>query len=137
MLFKFCIQVTFKTYNCPMLSILQFLLVLIRGVLPCFICINIYIYTFLQVWYTHAGGLRGRVVKVVDLRSLVPHRCRFDPHLGRNLLCEEAIQLAYGRSLVLPGCPLMPEIMPGGAPGVFLHQYKLEKNRRKNLGGTL
>jgi hypothetical protein len=70
----------------------------------------------------HVGGLRGRVVKVDDLRSQVPHRCRFDPHSGRNLSCDEAIQLAYGRSVVLSRCPLVPEIMPGGASGVFLHQ---------------
>jgi hypothetical protein len=70
----------------------------------------------------HGRGLCGRVVKVADLRSQVPHRCRFDPHLGWNLSCEEAIQLAYGRSVVLPRCPLVPKIMPCGAPGVFLHQ---------------
>jgi hypothetical protein len=103
----------------------------------CFICIIIYIHIFLQLWCTHSWGLRGRVVKVADLRSQVPHRCRFDPHSGRNLSCEEAIQLAYRRSVVLPRCPLVPEIIPEGAPGVFLHQLKLEKFRRKNLGGTL
>jgi hypothetical protein len=73
-------------------------------------------------FFNFKGGLRGRVVKVVDLRSQVPHHCRFDPHSGRNLSCEEAIQLAYGRSVVLPRCPLVPEIMPEGTFGVFLHQ---------------
>ena len=37
----------------------------------------------------------------------------------RILLCEEAIQLAL--SVVLLRCPLVSEIMNGGAPDVFLH----------------
>ena len=47
---------------------------------------------------------------------------------GLNLSCEEAIQLACGRSVVLPRCPPVPEIMYGGTSGVFLHQSKLEKS---------
>jgi hypothetical protein len=35
---------------------------------------------------------------------------------------EEAIQKAYGTSVVLLGCPFRPEIMHGRAPEVFLHQ---------------
>jgi hypothetical protein len=38
------------------------------------------------------------------------------------LSCEEAIQLAYGTSMVLLRCPFVPEIMHGRAPEVFLHQ---------------
>jgi hypothetical protein len=37
------------------------------------------------------------------------------------LSCEEAIQLAYGKSGVLLRCPIVPEIMHGRAPEVFLH----------------
>jgi hypothetical protein len=35
---------------------------------------------------------------------------------------KEAIQLAYGMSVVLLKCPFVPEIMHGGAPEIFLHQ---------------
>jgi hypothetical protein len=38
------------------------------------------------------------------------------------LSCEEAIQLAYGTSVVPFRCPFVPEIMHGMAPEVFLHQ---------------
>ena len=34
----------------------------------------------------------------------------------------EAIQLAYGTLVVLLRCPLVPEIMQGGATEVFLHK---------------
>jgi hypothetical protein len=37
--------------------------------------------------------------------------------------CEEAIQLAYGTTVVLLRCPFVPEIMHGGAPEVFLRQF--------------
>jgi hypothetical protein len=60
-------------------------------------------------------GVRGRVVKVVDFKSLAPHRCGFESGQGLWILsCEEAIQLAYGT--------FVPEIMHGRAPEVFLHQ---------------
>jgi hypothetical protein len=36
--------------------------------------------------------------------------------------CEEAIELAYGTSVVLLRCPFVPEIMNARAPEVFLHQ---------------
>jgi hypothetical protein len=75
-----------------------------------------------RIKFLKIRGLRGQVVKVADLRSQVPHRYRLDPHSGRNLSCEEAIQLAYGRSVILPRCPHVSEIMPGGTPRVFLHQ---------------
>jgi hypothetical protein len=38
------------------------------------------------------------------------------------LSCEEAIQLAYGTSVVLLGCTFVPEIMHRRAPEVFFHQ---------------
>jgi hypothetical protein len=41
--------------------------------------------------------------------------------------CEEAIQLAYGTSVVLLRCPFVPEIMHGRAPEVssgFLKETK-------------
>jgi hypothetical protein len=64
-----------------------------------------------------------RVVKVVDFEPLAPHRCGFESRHGLWILsCEEAIQLAYGTSVVLLRCPFEPEIMHGRAPEVFLHQ---------------
>jgi hypothetical protein len=39
-----------------------------------------------------------------------------------NLSCEEAIQLAYRTSVVLPWCPFVPEINYRRAPEFFLHQ---------------
>jgi hypothetical protein len=65
----------------------------------------------------------GRVVKVVDFKPLAPHRCGFEFQQGLWILsCVEAIQLAYGMSVVLLRCPFMPEKMHRGAPEVFLHQ---------------
>jgi hypothetical protein len=63
------------------------------------------------------------VVKVVDFKPLVDHCYGFESRQGLWILSyEEAIQLAYGTSVVLLRCPLMPEIMHGRAPEVFLHQ---------------
>jgi hypothetical protein len=63
------------------------------------------------------------VVKVVDFKSLALHRCGFESGQGLWILsCEEAIQLAYGTSMVLLRCPFVPEIMHGTAPEVFLQQ---------------
>jgi hypothetical protein len=63
------------------------------------------------------------VVKVVDFKPLAPNRCGFESRQGLWILsCEEAIQLAYGTSVVLLRCPFVPEIMHGGAFEVFLHQ---------------
>jgi hypothetical protein len=61
-------------------------------------------------------GICGRVVKVVDFKPLSPHRCGFESQQGVWILsCEEAIQLAYGTSLVLLRCLFVPEIMHGRA----------------------
>jgi hypothetical protein len=63
------------------------------------------------------------MVKVVDFKPLAPHRCGFESRQGLWILsCEEAIQLAYGTSVVLLRCLFVPEIMHGRAPEVFLHQ---------------
>jgi hypothetical protein len=57
------------------------------------------------------------------LAPLAPHRCGFESRQGLwILLCEEAIQLAYGMSVVLLRYPFVPEIMHERAPGVFLQQ---------------
>jgi hypothetical protein len=65
------------------------------------------------------------MVKFVDFKPLAPHhRCGFKSRQELWILsCEEAIQRAYGKSVVLLRCPFVPEIMHGGAPEVFLHQY--------------
>jgi hypothetical protein len=63
------------------------------------------------------------VVKVVDFKSLAPQRCGYESRQGLWILSyEEAIQLAYGTSVVLLRCPFVPEIMHVRAPEVFLHQ---------------
>jgi hypothetical protein len=73
--------------------------------------------------YFMKRGVRGRVVKVADLKPLAPHRCGFESRQGLWILsCEEAIQLAYGTSVFLLRSPFVPEIMHGRAPEVFLHQ---------------
>jgi hypothetical protein len=67
--------------------------------------------------YCLLRGVRGRVVKVVDFKPLAPHRCVLESRQGLWILsCEEAIQLAYGTSVVLLRCPFVPEIMHGRAP---------------------
>jgi hypothetical protein len=77
-----------------------------------------YLQNLLKAW-----GVHGRVVKVLDFKPLVPHRCGFESRQGLwILLCEEAIQLAYRKLVVLLRCPLVPEKMHRGAPEVFLHQ---------------
>jgi hypothetical protein len=40
----------------------------------------------------------------------------------KNINIEEAIQLAYGMSVVLLRCPFVPEILNGRASEVFFHQ---------------
>jgi hypothetical protein len=63
------------------------------------------------------------VVKVVDFKPLAPHRCGFESRQGLWILSfEEAIQLAYGTSVVLLRYPFVPEIMHGRAQEVFLYQ---------------
>jgi hypothetical protein len=60
---------------------------------------------------------------VVDFKPLAPHRCKFESRKGVWIFSyEEAIQLAYGTSVVLLRCPFVPEIMHGRAPEVFRHQ---------------
>ena len=68
-------------------------------------------------------SVRGQVVRVIDLTSLAPQRCWFESRHGLwILLCEGAIQLAYGMLVVLlMWCPLVSEIIHGGASEVFLH----------------
>ena len=57
-------------------------------------------------------GVRGLVSQIGDLESLAPHRCRFEFCQGLWILsCEEAVQLAYGKMVVLQSCLLVPEIM--------------------------
>ena len=51
------------------------------------------------------------MVRVVDLESLAPHHCGF----------ESRYPLVYGMLVVLLRCALVPEIMYGGAPEVFLN----------------
>jgi hypothetical protein len=68
-------------------------------------------------------GARGRVVKVVDFERLALYRRGFKSRQGLWILsCEETIQLAYRMSVVLLGCPFVPEIMHGRTPEVFFHQ---------------
>ena len=56
-------------------------------------------------------SVRGQVVRVNDLESLAYHR------QGLWILSYvDAIQLVNGTSVVLLRCPLVPEIMHGGAP---------------------
>lgn len=58
--------------------------------------------------------------------SLVHDLCRFGVSQGPRILsCDVAFQLAYRRSLVLPRCLLVTEIMLGGAPGVFLNHEQM------------
>jgi hypothetical protein len=59
------------------------------------------------------------VVKVVDFKTLA-YRRGFESRQGLWILsCEEAIQLAYETSVVLPRCPFAPGIMLGRTPEVF------------------
>jgi hypothetical protein len=66
---------------------------------------------------TIVRGVNGRMVTVVDFNLLVPHLLEV-----WILSCEEAIQQAYGRSVVLLKYPFVPEIMQGRAPWVFFNQ---------------
>jgi hypothetical protein len=44
------------------------------------------------------------------VKPLAPHRCGFESRQGLWILsCVEAIQLAYGTSVVILGCPFLPE----------------------------
>jgi hypothetical protein len=69
--------------------------------------------------FFYSIGVRGQVVKVVDFKPFAPHHCGFGSGQGLWILsCDEAIQLAYGTSVVLLRCPFMPEIMHRRAPEV-------------------
>lgn len=62
------------------------------------------------------GGEASAVerVTVVDFNSLIPHRCTYVriKNWGAEFTsCEEGNQLNCGRSVVLLGCPLVPEIL--------------------------
>ena len=72
-------------------------------------------------------GVYGRAVSVIVLESLSPHRFGFESHQGHWIIsCEETIQLAYGTTVVLFRCPLIPEIMHGEAPEVLTPPVNLE-----------
>jgi hypothetical protein len=94
-------------------------------------CVHVVYYTC--VFLILAGGLRGRVVKVADLRSQVPHCCRFDPHSGRNLSCEE-----FGLRKVGGSTQMTARALNNTRRGTWglPPPIKLEKST-KNLGGTL
>jgi hypothetical protein len=50
------------------------------------------------------------VVKVPDIKPLLPHRCEFESLQGiRIFSCEEAIQLAYETTVFLLRYPFTPE----------------------------
>jgi hypothetical protein len=51
-------------------------------------------------------------VKVINFKPLAPHCCGFESRQGLCILsCEEAIQLAYGTSMVLLRYSFVPVIM--------------------------
>jgi hypothetical protein len=53
--------------------------------------------------------VEASVIKVIDFKPFAPHRCGFESWQGLwNIAFEEAIQLAYGTSVVLPRCPFLP-----------------------------
>jgi hypothetical protein len=63
------------------------------------------------------------VVKAVDFKPLAHHHRGIESRLGVWIIpCEEAIEQAYGKSVVLHRCLFVPEKMHGRAPEVFLHQ---------------
>jgi hypothetical protein len=60
---------------------------------------------------------------VTSILYINPHRCGFESWQEHwILLCEEAIQLAYGTSVILLRSPFAPEIMHGMVQEVFLQQ---------------
>ena len=72
-------------------------------------------------------------LRVSDFISLAPHRCGFDPSGAYESLCEEAIQLAFETSVIR-----LARKLPGRAPGVFLHQWKLEsRHMTLAVGATI
>ena len=68
-------------------------------------------------------SVHGRVVKAVNFKLLVLNHCWFESCQRLWILSwEESIQLVYGKSVVLLGYSLVPEIMHEGTPNVFLYQ---------------
>ena len=62
-------------------------------------------------------GINSQVDRVVYFKSLAHQYYRCESHQGLWILSlEEAIQLAYGMSVVLLECLFVPEIMLGGVP---------------------
>ena len=79
-------------------------------------CLVIYVASYLSV-----RGVRGQVIRAGYLESLTPHNCGFVSRRGIWILsCQKAIQLAYGTSVVLLRCPIVPEITRGFSPQVKL-----------------
>lgn len=69
--------------------------------------------------YVRRRGLRGRVVTIVDFKSLAHHRCMFESHKGFEISSGDgATQMTCGGSVVLPGCPYVPDILLEWASGV-------------------
>lgn len=67
--------------------------------------------------------IRGLVVVIVIFKSLALHRCMFESNGGCRIVpCGEAVQLTFGRSMVLSGSPSVLKIHLWGVTGV-LHQY--------------
>jgi hypothetical protein len=95
-----------------------------RSIDNCFSCFQYHcVHYFKGPFNKLSRGVRGRAVKVVNLKPLSPHRCEFESRHGLWILsCKEAIQLACGTSVVLLRCPFVPEIMHGRTPKVFLYR---------------
>jgi hypothetical protein len=71
--------------------------------------------------YSFSRGARGRVVNVVDLKSLASLTTATS-----DFLSAKSLQLAYGTFVDLLRCPSVPERMYSGKPEVFLYQSSLE-----------
>jgi hypothetical protein len=88
------------------------------------------VYTFCLCWVHRYKCLSSQIFKIYVGSFIIcdnqvtiyepiqipfaPHHCGFQSWQGLWILsCEEAIQLAYGASVVLLSCPFVPEIMQG------------------------
>jgi hypothetical protein len=77
----------------------------------------------------------GRVGKVANIKTLAPHHCRFESLQQLWILpCKGAIQLAYGRWVVLLRCLFMLEITHGATGLIPL--IKLESHLMAYLLST-
>jgi hypothetical protein len=65
-----------------------------------------------------------RVLKVVDIKPLAPHRCGLESRQGFGLF--HVRKLPNRTSVVLLRCPFVLEIIHRRAPEVFIHQYSLK-----------